>query len=32
MKMYQKDKTPEVVYLLKVSNKDTTGIIESCTK
>ena len=27
----EKDKTPEAVCLLKVSNKDTTGIIESCS-
>ena len=28
----EKDKTPEAVYLLKVTNNDTTGIIESCSK
>ena len=28
----ENDKTPEVVYLLRVINKDTTGIIESCSK
>ena len=27
----EKDKTPEAVYLFKVSNKDTTSIIESCS-
>ena len=27
----EKDKTPEAAYLLKVSNKDSTGIIESCS-
>ena len=28
----EKDKTPEDVFLLKDSNMDTTGIIESCSK
>ena len=27
----EKGKTPEAVYLLKVSNKDTTEIIEVCS-
>ena len=30
--MYREDKTPKAVYLLKVSDKDTTGAIESCSK
>ena len=30
--MYWKRQTPEAVYLLKLSNKNTTGIIESCSK
>ena len=28
----KKNKTPEAVYLLKVTNKDTTGTIETCSK
>ena len=28
----EKDKTPEAAYLLKVSNNDTTGIVESYSK
>ena len=29
--MFEKEKTPKAVYLLKVSNKDTTGFIEICS-